>query len=126
MTGCRVQNTQQTDNTICCLFFNNDTGNCGIITFDRLPLGRCVKRTIAYEGKEKRAVDYFKTSKNGRAFTSFACGSRNLNHYSTCNITIDGKSYTKSTEGKPFVFLMDFYPDVDNMYDSQPDIKFLK
>lgn len=122
-TGCNVIKTEQTDTSIYCLYSKDDSSECGIVSFDKKPFQRCIRRTLVPVGQEKYATDFFQIGKNDKIFASFACGGLNPNKFKTCIITINGTLYTRNIAKEPFIIVIELTtsPELPN---TRPIIEF--
>jgi len=106
-TGCNVQKTEQTDTSIYCLYSKDNSRECGIVSFDKKPFQRCIRRTLVPVGQDKYATDFFQIGKDGKIFASFVCGGINSDKFKTCIITINGTQYTKNIAKRPFLIVIE-------------------
>ena len=107
--GGSVLKTEDTDSSIYCLYSKNNSSECGIVSFDKKPFQRCVRRTIAPSGQKKYASDFFQIGNDGKIFVSFVCGGLNSDKLKTCNVTINRTKYSKNIAKEPFLFVIEFY-----------------
>lgn len=122
-TACNVSKTEQTDTSIYCLYSKDNSSAFGIVSFDKKPFQRCVRRTLAPAGQQKYASDFFQIGKDGKIFVSFVCGGLNPDKFKICNVTINGTKYTKNIAEAPFLFIIEFYSSSE-MANKRPIVEF--